>query len=221
MAENFTIVKNPHGKASVWQHFGFVKESDIVDKKRVACKLCRTILKYSSNTTNLNDHLRRWHPSIGTDTKSKTDKSKTSEKLSNPSSSSTNPTSTLATIFPAKISPTSQRGKSITSAISQFIVRDLRPYSIVENIGFKNLIHVLEPKYTIPSRQHFSDKMIPQIYDDVKDKLKSEVKDKFVSLTTDGWTSRATESYITITSCHIDSKWELKNYVLQVIIIKN
>lgn len=36
-----------------------------------------------------------------------------------------------------------------------------------------------------------------------------------VAITTDGWSSRATESYITITSSHIDDNWELKNYVLQ------
>ncbi|XP_021339826.1 zinc finger BED domain-containing protein 1-like [Mizuhopecten yessoensis] len=57
--------------------------------------------------------------------------------------------------------------------------------------------------------------MIPKIYVDVKNKLKTELKGQFVSLTTDGWTSRATDSYINITSCHIDAKLEMKNYVLQ------
>ena len=36
-----------------------------------------------------------------------------------------------------------------------------------------------------------------------------------MAITTDGWTSRATESYVTITSCHISEEWCLKNYVLQ------
>ena len=36
-----------------------------------------------------------------------------------------------------------------------------------------------------------------------------------MAITTDVWTSRATESYVTITSCHISEEWCLKNYVLQ------
>ena len=62
--ESFEIVPNKKAKSSVWNHFSFLKETDSrVDKTRVACKLCpvKTILKYSSNTTNLTDHLRRKH----------------------------------------------------------------------------------------------------------------------------------------------------------------
>lgn len=51
------IVPNKKVKASIWQHLGFVKKNRLVDKTRVACKLCpdRMILKYSGNTTNLTD----------------------------------------------------------------------------------------------------------------------------------------------------------------------
>ena len=46
------IVPNKKVKASIWQHFGFVKKNRLVDKTRVACKLCpdRMILKCSRNT---------------------------------------------------------------------------------------------------------------------------------------------------------------------------
>ena len=60
--QSFEIVPNKKAKSSVWNHFGFLKENDgPVDKTKVACKLCptKTILKYSGNTTNLTDHLRR------------------------------------------------------------------------------------------------------------------------------------------------------------------
>ena len=58
MADEFEMVKNVHGKAGVRKHFGFVKlkEGDVIDRKRVACRLCHVTLKYSSNTTNLIDH---------------------------------------------------------------------------------------------------------------------------------------------------------------------
>lgn len=43
---------------------------------------------------------------------------------------------------------------NITSAISYFIFKDIRSYSVVENEGFHELIPTLETKYNIPSRQH-------------------------------------------------------------------
>ena len=98
--------------------------------------------------------------------------------------------------------------------MAQFIVKDLRPYSVVQNSGFKNLIRVLEPKYTIPSRQHFSETVIPELYAKISQEVKQQLNGNYVALTTDGWTSRATESYVTITSSHIDENWNIKNYVL-------
>jgi len=118
-----------------------------------------------------------------------------------------------------KMPSTSQRAKVITLAIAQFIIKDLRPFSVVENSGFKNMVQILEPKYTLPSRQHFSDKMVPDIYEDVKNNVKKELHGKNVALTTDGWTSRAIQSYITITTSYIDNDWKLRSYVLQVSII--
>lgn len=88
---------------------------------------------------------------------------------------------------------------------------------MVQNSGFQNLLHVLEPRYTIPSRQHFSDKALPELYEKKKTELKSNLAEAVaVALTTDGWTSRATESYVTITCNYIDKEWKLRSNVLQV-----
>ena len=54
----FEIVQNKAAKSSVWTHYGFVKMNDDVDKRKVACRQCNFVLKYSGNTTNLTDHLR-------------------------------------------------------------------------------------------------------------------------------------------------------------------
>ena len=58
----FEIVHNKKGKAKVWKHFRFLKDGNDVDNTRVACRLCFVILKYSGNTTDLIDHMRRKHP---------------------------------------------------------------------------------------------------------------------------------------------------------------
>ena len=74
------------------------------------------------------------------------------------------------------------------------------PFSVVKNSGFQNLNHILEPRYTIPSKQHFSDKALLELYEQKKTELKSEFAEAVaVALTTDGSTSLATESYLTIT----------------------
>ena len=188
-APDFTIVSNKAAKSAVWTHFGFVKQNEELDKKKVACRLCYSVLKYSGNTTNLTHHLKRKHPTVSV--------SKSTE--------------TFHSIFgPTKLPSSSRRAREITSAMAQFIVKDLRPYVVVENEGFKNLIKVLEPKYSIPSRQHFSEKVIPELYTKVSTQVKQDLKSSYVAITTDGWTSRATESYVTITSSHIDENWNLK-----------
>ena len=58
-ASSIEIVDNPKGKAVAWNYYGFVKSEGKVDKARFACKLCRIILKYSGNTSNLTDYIRR------------------------------------------------------------------------------------------------------------------------------------------------------------------
>ena len=69
MAESgtkFDLVENRKAKSHIWRHFGFIKTATCTDadKTRVGCRLCMSILKYSGNTTNLTDHIRRKHPTI-------------------------------------------------------------------------------------------------------------------------------------------------------------
>lgn len=37
------------------------------------------------------------------------------------------------------------------------------PAGNVENEGFKHMINVIEPRYDLPSRVHFSEKVIPKL----------------------------------------------------------
>ncbi len=67
-----------------------------------------------------------------------------------------------------KLPPSSDKATRITQAIAAFIAKDLHPYSIVENQGFRALLHTLEPRYTIPSRRYFTDTAIPKLYSETK-----------------------------------------------------
>lgn len=49
------------------------------------------------------------------------------------------------------------------------------PAGNVENEGFKHMINVIEPRYDLPSRVHFSEKVIPKLYE-VKAERKGDPK---------------------------------------------
>ena len=57
MANEFEMV---NGKATVRRHFGFVRLKE-GDKKRVACRVCRVTLKYSSDPIDHNQVHRYYH----------------------------------------------------------------------------------------------------------------------------------------------------------------
>jgi len=50
----------------------------------------------------------------------------------------------------------STRSLEITRHIGRFIAMDNQPFTVVEDKGFKDLIHYLEPRYTIPHGTYFS-----------------------------------------------------------------
>ncbi|XP_039607958.1 E3 SUMO-protein ligase ZBED1-like [Polypterus senegalus] len=190
-------------KSTVWKYFGFRKKEGKIDKTHATCNECQMNIKYHSNTTNLASHLKRKH---GLDLAATA-----SVKVPSPQESPT-----VSNIFPQTLSANSKRASSITGAISKFIAKDLRPYSVIENDGFRELIHTLEPKYVMPYRQHFSEKCIPRLFEQVKDSVKEDLDTaEGFAISTDRWTSLSTDSYVTVTCHFIDSDWCLKNYVLQ------
>nr|XP_022920550.1 zinc finger BED domain-containing protein 1-like [Onthophagus taurus] len=104
-----------------------------------------------------------------------------------------------------------EKEKKINDLIFKMVIKDLQPFSVVEDVGFKDLINYLEPGYKIPSRYILSNTILDAQYSEVKNKLKEElVAAKYVSITTDGWTSRATTSYQAVTA-HYLLNWELKS----------
>lgn len=104
----------------------------------------------------------------------------------------------------------------ITRSISEMIVRDLQPLSVVEQDGFRRLVNTLDPSYRLPSRRFFMGENIPSMYEDCHAKVKKCIDAaETVVMTTDMWTSRATEAFITVT-CHIiDENWKMQTYVLE------
>ncbi|KAJ8349324.1 hypothetical protein SKAU_G00244540 [Synaphobranchus kaupii] len=115
-----------------------------------------------------------------------------------------------------KFPSNSPRALTITETLVYFICQDLRPYSVVENAGFKRMAIAMEPRYVIPTRAHMTDIAVPKMYKEVKQNVKTSLSSaERVALTCDGWTSRATESYVTITAHYVSDEWQLVSHVLQ------
>lgn len=105
------------------------------------------------------------------------------------------------------------------------IALDFQPYSVVENRGFKELLHVLEPKYQIPSRTTFSRKILPDMYNKLVRSVKGTMETDLLSgsrcpapaftFTTDMWTSRAMDPYISFTLSYITDQFQLKTFALE------
>lgn len=64
----------------------------------------------------------------------------------------------------------SKRKKLIDEALVEFVVMDYQPLSVVEDIGFINLINVIDEKYAIPSRKTLTESLIPTYHNSMENK---------------------------------------------------
>ncbi|KAL1246589.1 hypothetical protein QQF64_034552 [Cirrhinus molitorella] len=108
------------------------------------------------------------------------------------------------------------RKKELDDALVTMIVKDLQPFSIVEDEGFQELVKKLDPTYVLPSRKTVK-LMVRQKYQEEKQKAMEHLKNiPSVCLTADMWTSLTMESYLGVTCHYTDSSTELGSVVLGV-----
>ena len=128
----------------VWKYFGFKQNDE--SQSRVICKTCFAIVAApQSNTTNLYQHLNR-HPKVQYD-EAVQGKKKSESRLTTTQTSITD-TLHKATPYPHN----SSRSKEIMDAIAYHLAKDMVPINTVAHDGFQKMIHTLDKRYTIPSR---------------------------------------------------------------------
>lgn len=70
------------------------------------------------------------------------------------------------------------------------IAVDLQPISLVENQGFRNLMKEALPRYELPSRKYFTERVLNDMYEHAKRQVMDRVSsEEHLSFTTDLWTS--------------------------------
>ncbi|KAI7795324.1 putative zinc finger BED domain-containing protein 6-like, partial [Triplophysa rosa] len=108
------------------------------------------------------------------------------------------------------------RKQMIDEALVNMIIKDSQPFSVVEDEGFRGLIHTRDRTYVLPSRQALK-KMVDTKYEEAKFKAKAEMeKVKAVSLTSDMWTSLNMDAYLAITCHYIDENDKLNTVLVGV-----
>ena len=81
--------------------------------------------------------------------------------------------------------------RTLIEAIDNFIMYDMQSLSVVENTGFKQLIHMAEPHFKVPSQLDFTNNVIPVMYNHKRvnaDNMLSSIQ--YYSVTTDIWTAQ-------------------------------
>ena len=182
------------------------------------CKICRaTVSTKMSNTTNLHFHLRQKHPQLYTELM------KTSEKecsLSTSKAANKASTKTIKDLFEArtKLSSTSREHKELTKSVTYFLTKDMLPAYTVEKSGFKQMLNKFNPRYDVPSRNHFSRVAIRALYSEVKSEIQQKINDQqfvYYAGTTDLWSSITSEPYLSYTIHFIDKNWNMCSKCLQ------
>ncbi|XP_022177733.1 zinc finger BED domain-containing protein 6-like [Myzus persicae] len=218
----------------VWQYM------TAVDSIFAVCDTCQKKLSYKTSLTNLKKHLKAVHGINITEKVDKVDRERertpdvdnvvnssgltdlvpissytTSSGLTAHVPISSNTASSSLTTIPPISTFTSSASTSTLKrkqpSIANFLPRKITPDR------FKKFVNLLNPNYSLPTRQAISKTLIPLEYQKcvfrVEELIEKEVDN--VCLTTDCWTSRCNESYIAVTAHFVNKEFILKSVLIE------
>ncbi|XP_059904069.1 uncharacterized protein si:dkey-109j17.5 [Gadus macrocephalus] len=105
----------------------------------------------------------------------------------------------------------------ISEAIAKMMVRDLQPAYTVENPGFRELLQLLEPRYTPEPQQYFQNQLLPayayQAQLATRQALASALA---LSLSLDLWSSLSggKSGYLGVTCHFLTCEWQMRSALL-------
>nr|XP_055071743.1 E3 SUMO-protein ligase ZBED1-like [Misgurnus anguillicaudatus] len=104
----------------------------------------------------------------------------------------------------------------VDEALVNMVIKDSQPFSVVDDVGFRELVHVLDPSYVLPTRKALKS-MVDSRYEEAKEKAKEKLDNVVaVSLTSDMWTSINMEAYLAVTCHFIDANDQIGTILLGV-----
>ncbi|KAL6473716.1 hypothetical protein MHYP_G00172770 [Metynnis hypsauchen] len=211
----------------VWKWFGYRRSDKL--QVSVCCRMCRRVVPTSSgNTSNLFHHLKQFHSTEYSESLKMRHHKSLSQPVPETSpapppspagvSSKEKPTQqTLIAAF-MPYDKQSRHHKDITKAVTNFLAKDMMPFTTVENVGFRKMMSVIDPRYELPGRRYFSRTAIPELYGEVRERVEEKLKSaSYFATTADLWSSRTSEPYMSLTVHFIDKDWSLVSLCLQTV----
>jgi len=195
VGDTATTRQQTRKKSAIWKYFTVCDD----DVTKVACSICKRLVGRGKNlrhltTSNMHNHMYYKHRIVA-------------GIRGAPSSRRSQPTS-AAPAAPARASeahdrPSRTTTQTITDSVGEMISVDLLPYTFVENQGFRKLLRVVAPHYTLPAGVHFSHKVVPQLHQRVASKVVESLVNAeggVVHCTADIWTRKfSPSSYLSLT----------------------
>ncbi len=223
MAERPDLVRKPGSKSCVWNYFGLEKgtSGEVTDTGHAVCRTCfRKVAAKNGNTTNLLSHLRSTHTKLYAEAKAAMESRRLQESQL-PSTSSTlrpinQPTLTQSITRSQKYERKGKRWRDLTDAVVYYIAKDCLPLHSVEKAGFKRLLAAFDGRYEIPSRNYFSRTALPELYTEIREKIRSELASVTdFAATSDLWSSQGMIPYISYTIHFLNKDWQLQARCIQ------
>lgn len=177
----------------IWTYF----KVNAIDNSKANCNICKASISRggkdckSYTTSNLVQHLRCKHI-----IEHGLFQSEKREKEASQSTAAAAATPRIMTLdaMVDKMQPFAfddPRAISWNKVVAEFMVLDVQPFSIVEDVGFRRLMSKAEPRYKLPGRKYFSTSMIPDMHralqSKVRDLVSAQTAQSDISLTSDAW----------------------------------
>ena len=204
---NSKKLKNP---SIVWKFGGFLKVDGKLKMDQVTCGICGKKSSYSNSPGNFRRHLEVHHKEEFENAEiSIAEKAKSQAKITEHFKSSINSVKKYKSDQPKQ--------KQCRNLLIQWIVKSIRPFSIVEDAKFRELISLLDPQITVPSRFTITLDVV-KLFKKKKIETKAEfVNVKYFCGATDAGSSLNNETYIEYDVHWVDSNtFEAKKKIISV-----
>ena len=143
-------------RSAVWEHF----DINPCDESHATCKHCGSSVSRGAaswSTSTLMKHISRCHPCI--DTSKKLNSDADSPGISSPRQQEIKCAFDRSRAWEFN----DQRSLRLHRSVAEMIALDDQPFSIVQNKGFRRLMHLAELRYTLPSDSYLRQTAIPDL----------------------------------------------------------
>ncbi|KAF2902321.1 hypothetical protein ILUMI_03859 [Ignelater luminosus] len=219
--------------SGVWQVF------EPIDNEFATCNICAKKLSYKTSISNLKKHMQCKHSAAvlqegayiitqeSTNVVDSEQPSTSSNTLQFSIVRESQPHKKKISNMPIQKKQEAMQPKEIPRIYAQckdninkkllcLFIKDLQPFSVVTDEGFKEFVRALNPYYEIPSRRVISNTFIPAIYEECFNDTKALLeKAETFCLTIDTWTCMNTTKCIGITAHSLDNEFNFKSVFLE------